>query len=124
MRIKKNNVFLLYLVVSLVIYGVSIFFNTVFNFNKNDYFVSINSTFPFFALSSLVMLILHVIIYQKNKDQLGYAFLITLTIKLTISYFYISKIQNDANKIAALIYFYIFLTTDVIMASLLLNKKE
>lgn len=87
MKSNKYFVFLLFIIITATIYIGSIGVISIFYYNPSETEVSINGAFSFFTISSLIMLIVHFIIYLKNKEQLGFVFLITLTLKVAASFF-------------------------------------
>lgn len=98
-------------------------------------FLNMIETTPFlmsYALQfimTLVVLLLMIKIYEKAKEQLGFAFLGLSTLKVGISYFFATgylfqnKAMLETNKINFFITFLFFLSLDVYFTIRLLNKK-
>jgi hypothetical protein len=83
----------------------------------------------FFLLSSALMLIAHVYIDKDKKEILGYVFLATLTIKMIVSYVFLSlvkgaEILKELEKICFFVLFIEFLFVDVFFTVKLLNKND
>lgn len=92
--------------------------------NVNIYKMSL-----FFVTSSFLLLATHDYINNKKKEILGFAFLVTLTIKLIICYIFISLIKqsdilNNYEKVSFFILFIEFMLVDVCFTVKLLNKKS
>lgn len=82
----------------------------------------------FFAFSVLIISIL-IRISKKNKDQLGYAFLIMTSIKMTASYFLARPVIalgeiGKIEKINFFIIFILFLAIEAYYTARLLNNKQ
>jgi hypothetical protein len=95
-------------------------------FKKTTY--SLSKMFVFFTVSSLVLLLIHDFIRYKNKDSLGYVFMVTLTIKVIFSYIFIAPVLNATvvnsfEKTYFFCLFLIYLFIDVYFTARLLNKK-
>lgn len=95
-------------------------------FEKTTY--SLSKMLVFFTVSSLVLLLIHDFIRYKNKDSLGYVFMVTLTIKVIFSYFFIAPVLNATvvnsfEKTYFFCLFLIYLFIDVYFTVRLLNKK-
>lgn len=95
-------------------------------FEKTTY--SLSKMLVFFTISSLVLLLIHDFIRYKNKDSLGYVFMVTLTIKVIFSYFFIAPVLNATvvnsfEKTYFFCLFLIYLFIDVYFTARLLNKK-
>jgi uncharacterized membrane protein len=98
-------------------------------------FLNMIETTPFlmsYALQfimTLVVLLVMIKVYEKAKEQLGFAFLGLSTLKVGISYFFATEylFQNkemlETNKINFFITFLFFLSLDVYFTIRLLNKK-
>ncbi len=95
-------------------------------FEKTTY--SLSKMLVFFTISSIVLLLIHDFIRYKNKDSLGYVFMVTLTIKVIFSYFFIAPVLNATvvnsfEKTYFFCLFLIYLFIDVYFTARLLNKK-
>lgn len=123
---KPKSIFFLFTSLLLLVYGISFLINQIFQFNEKwketDY--SFNQVFVFFAFSSLILFLIHFIIYKKKKEQLGFVFLVTLTLKVAACFLFMREIVNVFEKYYAFVYFFVFLLIDVLIAVRLLNKKE
>lgn len=89
---------------------------------------SLSKMLVFFTVSSLVLLLIHDFIRYKNKDSLGYVFMVTLTIKVIFSYIFIAPVLNATvvnsfEKTYFFCLFLIYLFIDVYFTARLLNKK-
>lgn len=125
MNLLKIN-YIFFIIIIVFIYIFSLLLNNLlgFNFTKNINSTSFHLIFVFFTSLSFLMLIVHNIVYKKQKEQLGFVFLFTLTLKVAIAYFFISTIIGTFQKYYAFTYFFVFLIIDVVFVVLLLNKKD
>lgn len=123
---KIKSVFRLFLSAVIVVYGFSFLINQIFGFHKKwtATYCSFDQLFLFFASLSTVLLVIHYLVSKKNKDQLGFVFLVTVTLKVAACYIFINQIEFDFEKHYAFAYFFIFLLIDVLITVQLLNKKE
>ena len=111
MKTKPKSIFFLFTSLLLIVYGISLLVNQVFEFNKKwvDTSNTFNQVFMFFSVSSFILLIIHYLVYKKNKEQLGFVFLVTLTIKVAASFLFIKGIVNVFEKYYTFSYFFVFL---------------
>ena len=123
---KPKSIFFLFTSLILIVYGTSLLVNQVFEFNKKwiDTSNTFNQMFMFFSVSSFILLVIHYLVYKKNKEQLGFVFLVTLTIKVAASFLFITEIVNVFEKYYTFSYFFVFLLIDVFITVRLLNKKD
>lgn len=126
MKTKPKSIFFLFTSLLLIVYGISLLVNQVFEFNKKwvDTSNTFNQMFMFFSVSSFILLVIHYLVYKKNKEQLGFVFLVTLTIKVAASFLFITEIVNVFEKYYTFSYFFVFLLIDVFITVRLLNKKD
>jgi len=126
MIVRSKSVFFLFISLISLVYGVSFLVNQVFYLNEkwqkaNNTF---NQVFLFFASTSLILFVIHYFIHKKNKEQLGFVFLATLTLKVAACFLFMKEIVNVFEKYYAFVYFFVFLLIDVLIAVRLLNKKD
>ncbi len=81
----------------------------------------------FFAFSAIIIGIL-IAVAKKNKEQLGYAFLLLTGIKMALSYVFarpvINKLgENPTEKINFFVIFILFLIIEAYYTARLLNNK-
>lgn len=126
MIIKSKSIFFLFISLISLVYGMSVLVNHFFCLNKKwketDY--SFNQVFLFFTSMSLFLFVIHYFIHKKNKEQLGFVFLATLTLKVAACFLFIKEIVNVFEKYYAFVYFFVFLLIDVLITVRLLNKKD
>mgnify|MGYP003579903780 CR=1 FL=1 len=82
----------------------------------------------FFILSSIVMVILH-LVNKKSKEQLGYTFLLATGAKMAICYLFARPIiakgeAATAEKVNFFIIFIVFLVIEAYYTARLLNNKQ
>lgn len=123
---KSKSIFFLFISLLVLVYGTSFLVNQAFELNKNwlEANNTFNQVFLFFSFSSLLLLIIHYIVYKKNKEQLGFVFLVTLTVKVAACFLFIKEIVNVFEKYYTFSYFFVFLVIDVFLVVRLLNKKD
>jgi len=95
-------------------------------FEKTTY--TLGNMIAFFTVASFILLLIHDFIRHKNKDILGYIFMVTLTVKVIISYIFIAPVLkttvvNSFEKTYFFCLFLIYLFIDVYFTARLLNKK-
>lgn len=123
---KPKSIIFLFISLLVLVYGLSFLVNILLGFNEKwqDASNTFNQVYLFFAMSSLLLFIIHFIVYKKNKDQLGFVFLITLTLKVAVSFLFVKEIINVFEKYYIIIYFFVFLIIDVWLTVGLLNKNN
>lgn len=123
---KPKSIFFLFTSLLVLVYGTSLLINQVFIFDSkwNEASYSFNQVFVFYAILSLILFLIHFIIYKKKKEQLGFVFLLTLTVKVAVCFLFMKEIVNVFEKYYAFVYFFVFLIIDVLIAVRLLNKKD
>src|SRR5690606_23938595 len=114
MIVRSKSVFFLFISLISLVYGVSFLVNQVFYLNEkwqkaNNTF---NQVFLFFASTSLILFVIHYFIHKKNKEQLGFVFLATLTLKVAACFLFMKEIVNVFEKYYAFVYFFVFLLID------------
>ena len=98
--------------------------------NWNTTYYSFSQTFSFFAISSVLILLLNLAVQKKAKEQLGFVFLGIMTIKVIAAYVFIAPaLENkigisEFEKINFFVYFLVFLAIDVYLTIQILNKKN
>lgn len=95
-------------------------------FEKTTY--TLGNMIAFFTVASFILLLIHDFIRYKNKDILGYIFMVTLTVKVILSYIFIAPVLkatvvNSFEKTYFFCLFLIYLFIDVYFTARLLNKK-
>ncbi|UOX35016.1 hypothetical protein LXD69_05755 [Flavobacterium sediminilitoris] len=127
----KNNIYVYYCVIVTIILIINLLIIKVFQLEEvlSDANVNIYKMSLFFVASSFLLLATHDYINNKKKEILGFAFLVTLTIKLIICYIFISLIKqsdilNNYEKVSFFILFIEFMLVDVCFTVKILNKKS
>ena len=130
----KNNyfkvVFSLALFSTLLLLLNTLFYRyTSYGAQQHDFVYSLVMLYSFFYLLSAVIIGALNLIYKKNKEQLGYAFLFLTSAKLAISYFLAKPIIEKGEvaateKINFFIVFIIFLIIEAYYTARLLNNKQ
>lgn len=89
---------------------------------------SLLGMYTFVGIASLVMLIMLFAIDFAMPKQVGFAFLIGMTLKAVASYFYIADginlLENDFIELNFLIIFFVYLLYDAFVAYYLVNQEE
>lgn len=102
--------------------------------NKNnpkyqDFYFPIEVVYGFFFICSLVILFILIRVKEKNIDYVGYSFLLVTFIKMALSSAVLWPILHSENpnvrieKINFFIIFALFLMTETIVTSRLLNSR-
>lgn len=89
---------------------------------------SLLGMYTFGAIASLIMLIVLFLIDFSMPKQVGFAFLIGMTLKVVGSYFYIADginlLENDFIELNFLVVFFVYLLFDAFAAYYLVNQEE
>ena len=85
--------------------------------------------YAFFLILSLIILGILIKISAKNKEQLGYAFLLLTSIKMALSYVFARPIitnsgENPTEKVNFFVIFILFLAIEAYYTARLLNNKQ
>ncbi|ODS80161.1 MAG: hypothetical protein BGO42_12200 [Flavobacterium sp. 40-81] len=87
------------------------------------------TVYLFFFILSLVLLFILIKINETKPEQLGFVFLVLISIKFALSYIFLLPVLQDntestyMEKINFFMIFIAFLAVEVVLASRLLNKK-
>jgi|SRR5690606_3612463 len=89
---------------------------------------SLLGMYTFCAIASLVMLVVLFLIDFAASKQVGFAFLVGMTLKAVASYFYIADginlLENDFIELNFLTVFFVYLLFDAFVAYYLVNQEE
>ncbi len=89
---------------------------------------SLIGMYGFMGIASLVMLIVMLAIDFSLPKQVGFAFLIGMTLKAVASYFYVHEgvnlLENDFIELNFLVVFFVYLMYDAYIAYYLVNQQE
>lgn len=102
----------------------------LFHFLKiptEHFYHSLISLYGFFATASVVIIIILIVVDLKNRDYVGYAFMLLTCIKMAISYFIlhpILQLNDKAQKINFFIVFMLFLIIETAVTIRILNNKQ
>jgi hypothetical protein len=134
MKINLNKIPIVFqlLLLLVFVYGNILLLEAVFSLEekwKSAYY-TFYQTFSFFAISSIVILLLNLAVQKKAKDQLGFVFLGIMTVKVIAAYIFIAPAlelktaSSQFEKNNFFIYFLTFLAIDVYLTAQILNKKN
>jgi Kef-type K+ transport system membrane component KefB len=134
MKINLNKIPIVFqlLLLLVFVYGNIFLLEAVFSLEekwKSTYY-TFYQTFSFFAISSIVILLLNLAVQKKAKDQLGFVFLGIMTVKVIAAYIFIAPAlelktaSSQFEKNNFFIYFLTFLAIDVYLTAQILNKKN
>lgn len=89
---------------------------------------SLTGMYVFGAISSMVMLLVLAGIDYAMPKQVGFAFLIGMTVKAVASYIFIHNginvLENDFIELNFLVVFFVYLIFDALVAYYLVNQEE
>ena len=89
---------------------------------------SLLGMYTFCAIASLVMLIVLFLIDFSMPKQVGFGFLVGMTLKAVASYFYIADglnlLENDFIELNFLVVFFVYLLFDAFVAYYIVNQEE
>lgn len=94
-----------------------------------EFYYPLPVTYLFFLVFSVIILGVLIKISQKNKEQLGYAFLFLTSAKMAASYFFARPIikhslVNPTEKVNFFVIFILFLAIEAYYTARLLNNKQ
>ena len=123
-------VFFQFVLFSVLVVVANLLIQSIFQleieFEKTTY--SLVNMLVFFISTSFILLLVHNYISHRNKDLLGYVFMVSLTIKVVACYIFIAPVLNNKSvnhfeKTYFFSLFLLFLFLDVYLTVRLLNKK-
>jgi len=97
----------------------------LFTIETAAFIYEVYQLYGYFLLGSLLILFILIVIEKRNKDQVGYTFLILTSIKMVGAYLLLRPVleQNiKVEKINFFVVFAIFLTFETIVSSRMLNR--
>lgn len=121
---KPAGITLLFSLFLYVIHSLIFHFLTI---PTENFYHSVTSLYIFFASASFLIIILLILVDLKNRDYVGYAFMLLTCIKMAVSYFILHPIlqTNDrTQKINFFIVFILFLTIETVVTIRILNNKQ
>ncbi|MDV6167707.1 DUF6168 family protein [Flavobacterium sp. DG1-102-2] len=94
-----------------------------------EFYYPLPVTYIFFCVFSLIIIGILIKISTKNKEQLGYAFLLLTSIKMALSYVFARPIiaqagGNPTEKVNFFVIFILFLAIEAYYTARLLNNKQ
>ncbi len=132
MNFKKYQPIIEVIFLSILVYSLHklIFFLNENNPKLQGFHFPIEVVYGFFFSCSLSIILILMIVKQKNIDYVGYTFLLVTCIKMALSYIVLTPILNSGNlnlrieKIDFFIIFALFLTIETIVTVRILNIKQ
>ena len=128
------NNYVLFILVLLLLTGVSFgIHHVVLQSNDHDHWwigtgYSLTGMYVFGAISSMVMLAILGGIDYAMPTQVGFAFLVGMTLKAIGSYIFIHNginiLENDFIELNFLVVFFVYLLFDAFVAYYLVNQQE
>lgn len=97
---------------------------------ESQFYYSLQQIYLFFFCSSSIIITVLIIVKQKSIDNVGYVFLLLTSIKMVVSYAFLTPILNSNNPTKALekinffIIFALFLAIETIITIRILNKNQ
>ncbi|PZR21275.1 MAG: hypothetical protein DI539_08420 [Flavobacterium psychrophilum] len=94
-----------------------------------EFYYPLPLVYGFFLVFSLIILGVLIRIGKKNKEQLGYAFLLLTSVKMAASYFFARPMiaqsgENPTEKVNFFLVFILFLAIESYYTARLLNNKQ
>jgi hypothetical protein len=127
--IKKNTTFQIILL-SIIIFIIDFLLLKVLNKNTKTFIYSIHLLISFFAILSIIIVILLKQISKKNINNVGFVFLFVTTSKMFFAYLFLKPILNSSaisassEKINFFIIFILFLAIETTLTIRILNNKQ
>ena len=129
MNFKQLPQLLQLLTLSVLICGLHFLILHFFNVVFTSFYYSLFTHYLFLtALSTLVLIVVQKIA-KKNIDQVGFAFLGVMTVKLVVAYLFLLPLLHtsqpgvNSEKTSFFVLFILFLATDVYFTSQILNAN-
>lgn len=130
MNFKKLPQLLQLLTLSVLICGLHFLMFNFFNVAFASFYYSLFTHYLFLTALSVSVLIVVQKIAKKSIDQVGFAFLGVMTVKLVVAYLFLLPLLNtnqpevNSEKNSFFVLFILFLATDVYLTSQILNAKN
>jgi hypothetical protein len=132
MKLKKFQPLLEVFITSFLIF---VCHKTLFNFIDNNskyenFYFTIETIYGFFVICSLFIVTVLLLVQQKSKDNVGYAFMLITCIKAAISIALLNLILKSKNpnieyeKINFFVIFAVFLALETIITIRILNNNQ
>ncbi|MCT1532924.1 hypothetical protein ACFQ2C_02995 [Sphingobacterium daejeonense] len=128
------NRYLLLLLVLVAVTGVCFGSHyAVLKYNDQDHWwigsgFSLEGMYTFGAISSMVMVIILLLVDYAMPPQVGFAFLVGMTLKAVASYVFIhdgiNLLENDFIELNFLVVFFVYLVYDAFAAYYIVNQQE
>lgn len=99
------------------------------SFSTNQFYYSIPFLYLLYFVFSVVILSILYKVSENNFDHVGMTFLISTSIKMTVSYFILRPVlnsitENPIEKVNFFIIFILFLAIETVITIRLLNKNQ
>lgn len=122
--IRTAGLAIVFFIVNFLVYQIP-----AFEYAREDAQYTLASVYAFFLVFSLIILGILIKISAKNKEQLGYAFLLLTSIKMALSYVFARPIiaqssENPTEKVNFFVIFILFLAIEAYYTARLLNNKQ
>lgn len=131
MSLKEFKPLLTLSVISLLLFVINKIIFVVFLPNLETQFqYTLIELYLFYAICSLVILTILILVYAKNINNVGYTFLLLTSIKMGVAYVFLLPILNSKSSISEtektnfFTVFALFLAIETILTIRILNKKQ
>lgn len=129
--VLKNYKSFLFLVISVVVFYL--LHKLVFHFfeiNQEHFYYSLEKLYGFFFILSFVIIVLLLVVKERDFDQVGMSFLLLTSIKMIFYYLLLKPILNSkqydiaTEKTNFFALFIIFLTIETVITIRILSEKQ
>lgn len=122
--IRTAGIAVVFFIVNFLVYQIP-----GMEYAMQDFQYPLALVYVFFLVLSLIILGILIKISAKNKEQLGYAFLLLTSIKMALSYVFARPIithtgENSTEKVNFFVIFILFLAIEAYYTARLLNNKQ
>lgn len=122
--IRTAGLAIVFFIVNFLVYQIP-----ALEYAREDAQYTLASVYAFFLIFSLIILGILIKLSAKNKEQLGYAFLLLTSIKMALSYVFARPIiaqsgENPTEKVNFFVIFILFLAIEAYYTARLLNNKQ
>jgi len=132
MNLKKFQPIIEILFLSILVYLVHKLFFLLHGNNPKfqNFHFPIEVVYGFFFICSVLILLILIMVKNKNIDNVGYTFLLVTSIKMALSYAVLYPILHSGNpnvgieKLNFFIVFALFLTIETIVTIRILSNKQ
>ena len=127
MTVRDFKPAMLTLLWSIVLFGIHTLAFFLLKINTDRFYYSLLELYAFFTPIAVFIIIALIFVHKKNKDAVGYAFMLLTCIQMGANYFMLHPMLQQnlrPQKINFFILFALFLAMETIITARILNNKQ